>query len=378
MKGKQRKRFLENIYDPKNNSFTVLSLLLSLMIIYYHCYYLFYGPLTSKFDIFSCIFEGENTGSIVVYSFAIISGFMITASIKNSKNIRSYLAKRIKRIIPGYALVLIISALVLAPIISPVSFKDYYLTPSNYISYIFDNLLLIKNSVYGIANIFTSNAYPVAINGSIWYIKHQFFCYLYIIPIFWIFIKNGDKKEYDFKYLFLLILILTIMSYFGSFVGLFRIIKDTIGYFGIFNEIEMLVKIVYYFSAGIFMNIYKDKILYDKKNLIYLSLILLLTFRTKVFPFACLFLLPYFVIFIGTLKSGLKLIDISYYIFLVGFPVQQAIFYYLNGKINIFSYIVLSLVISVICGYIVYLIVDLLPKRIKHVIKKKEVIKNEI
>lgn len=363
-KSNNNKKSLSDIYNPKNNSFTLLGVTLSLLIIYYHCYALFYGPITSQIDIFSRIFRGENTGSIVVAAFCVISGFMITSSIQRSKNTKEYLIKRVKRIFPSYALVLIISALIVAPIVSSISLKNYYLTPSLYTNYIIDNLLLFKNSVYVIGDVFINNPYPSAINGSIWYIKHQFFCYLYMIPLFFIFIKNKNKIKYDYKYYFIIVLILTIMSYSGSFVGIFRIIKR-FSYIGIINEIESLVRVFYYFSAGVFINIYKDKILYDKKNALFALFVLILTFRTKLFPYFCLILLPYFTIYLGSLKSKIRIVDISYYIFLVGFPVQQVLIYYLTNNVNFIIYIGLSLTISIICGYLIHIIVDKIPGIIK-------------
>lgn len=364
------KKRLSDIYNAKSNSFTLMSVILSLLIIYFHCYVLFYGPMSPQADIFSHIFRGENTGSIVVATFCVISGFMITSSIQRSKNIKEYLKKRVKKIFPAYILVLIISALVIAPIVSSISLKSYYLNPSLYTNYVIDNLLLFKNSVYSIGDVFINNPYPSAINGTIWYIKHQFSCYLYMIPLFIIFLKSKDNRKYEYKYFFIIILILIIMSYSGSFVSVFRIIKQKLGYIGVFNEIESLVRIIYYFSAGVFINIYKDKIMYDKKNVLFALLILILTFRTKLFTYFCLILLPYFIIYLGSLKSKIKVVDISYYIFLVGFPVQQVLIHYLTNEINFIIYIGLSLNISILCGYLIHIVIDKLPKLIK---KEREV-----
>lgn len=351
---------LKKLYDSKHNSFTIMSIVLSLLIVFYHCYFLYYGPTPSRIDFISKIFRGENTGALVVAAFSVISGFMITSSIERSKNIKEYVFKRIKRIFPAFAIVLIISALVVAPIVSTISFKDYYIKPSLYMPYIIDNLLLFKNSVYGIGDAFLTNPYPSAINGSIWYIKHQFLCYLYMIPIFLFFIKNKSKNKYDYKYFFILILSLTILSYSGSFVGVFRNLKEHLAYIGVINEIESLVRVVYYFSAGVFLNVYKDKVMYDKKNLIFASIMLILTFRTRLFPYFCLLILPYFIIYLGTLKSKIKVIDISYYIFLVGFPVQQVLMNFFLTEINIYLYIGLSLTISIICGYILYKLLNII------------------
>lgn len=373
---KNNKKSLLNIYDSKENSFKIVSLILALLIIIYHSYKLYYGPSTIKTDLLSLIFKNENTGSIVVNAFFVISGFMITYSIQKSKNIKEYLGKRFKRIFPALFLVIIFSALILPPVISNTAWIKYISNPSVYMSYIFDNLFLIKNTVYRIGDTFLNNPYPIAINGSIWYVKHQFFCYLYMIPLFIVFIKKDKKNEY-FKYFFSFILIITIFTYSNSFMGIFRMMKENFGFIGIMNEIELLIKSTYYFSAGVFINIYKDKIMYDKKNILYALFILLFTFRTKLFPYFSLILLPYFIIYIGTFKSKIKIPDISYYIFLVGFPIQQTLTHYLNDKINIYGYIVLSLVFSIIGGYLIHFIImkiNQMFKVIRRTTKKESIV----
>lgn len=84
---------LSKIYDKKNNSFTILGIIASLLIIYFHCYPLFYGADTTIVDIFTKNCGSEALGGVIVAMFFVISGFMITTSIKNSKNTSSYLKR---------------------------------------------------------------------------------------------------------------------------------------------------------------------------------------------------------------------------------------------------------------------------------------------
>ena len=191
------KKTIKDIYDSHNNLFTIMSIIMSIMIIVFHCYALFYN--NGKTDFLSNLLEYENTGSIVVAMFFIISGFMIPTSLKNSKNLGNYLWKRVKKIIPPLFLCLVVSSMVIAPLVLKVNYFSYLFHPGNYFHYIFDNLLFVKNTNYGISNAFINNPYPIAINGSIWTLKHQFFMYLLIIPIFYLLVKD-DKKYYYILY----------------------------------------------------------------------------------------------------------------------------------------------------------------------------------
>ena len=178
------KKTIKDIYNSHNNSFTIMSIIMSIMIIVFHCYALFYN--NGKTDFLSNFLGYENTGSIVVAMFFIISGFMIPTSLKNSRDLKTYFLKRIKKIIPPLLLCLTISALVIAPLVLKVNYFNYLFHPGNYFNYIFDNIFLIKNTVYHIQDAFINNPYPSAINGSIWTLKHQFFMYILIVPIFYL------------------------------------------------------------------------------------------------------------------------------------------------------------------------------------------------
>ena len=98
--------------------------------------------------------------------------------------------------------------------------------------YIIDNILLYKNTIYSIGDIFVNNPYPAAINGSIWTLKHQFFMYLLIIPIYYFLIK--DKKEYNkFNILFLIILLISMITYTGYYDKYYTLIASKFSNIGI-------------------------------------------------------------------------------------------------------------------------------------------------
>jgi len=350
-------------YDPKNNSFTIISIIMSILIIYFHCYCLFYTPF--KGDLISRLLIYENTGGVIVAMFFIISGFMITTSIQKSKNIKEYLFKRIKKIIPPLFLCLCISSIIIGPLVSHLGKLEYFTSNLEWLKYIIDNTFLLKNTIYRIQDVFANNTYQYAINGSIWTLKHQFFMYILMIPLFYIFIKS--KKEDKFKYFYLILLVLTIQSYTGVYDGIFHFISSKFWIIGILAESKLLLKLMYYFCAGVFINLYADKIKCDKVTVISLIIATLLTVRTPLFPYACLLILPYFTVLLGTLKPKvkIKLIDISYHIYIWGFPIQQLILY-CNNSISIYTYIILCIVITLMVSILSYYISEY-PFKVKRV-----------
>lgn len=358
-----KSKLLKDIYNPKNNSFTLVGIILSLMIILFHSYPLFYGTSTNKTDIFTSLFNGESVGTIGVASFFIISGFMITNSIKRSKNISGYVFKRIKKIFPPMIFILLFSALVISPVLSSLPKFIFLKKPSIYMKYIIDNTFLIKNTIYGIGDVFINNPYPIAINGSLWTMKHQMFMYIYMIPVYLLFIKKQRNDMFDI--FFGTIFAIAVVNYSGVFNTFYNNIANKNINIGILNELYQFIRLIYYFSVGIFMNIHSDRIVYNKKYILLSIIIILITFRTPVFNIFTMILLPYVLIYICCRKNNRNYKDISYYIYLSAFPLQQVVIHYLHGKINIYTYIALNLIVTVLFSYGMYLLFDVIIKKIK-------------
>lgn len=352
-----KKVSLKDRFDFKNNSFTILSILASILILYFHSYPLFYGINTRNSDIISGILVGENLGSILVAMFFTISGFMITNSIKNSKSTGEYLVKRVKKIFPPLIFCLIISACVISPIISEQPKLVFLSNFKIYVWYIIDNSFLLKNTVYSIADVFSNNPYPNAINGSIWTLKHQIFMYILMIPIFTVFISKIKRRNF-FKYFYIVLVTLTVVSFTGYYNGVFDIIRKNLGFIGIFQEVNLLLRLTCYFCTGIIFNLYSDKIKYEKIHLIFVIIIFALTFRTSIFSYFCLFFVPYVTFYIGTIKSNIRMPDLSYQIYIWGFPIQQLIMYYFNGKIDIYSYMIICLLFVVFISILSYYLIE--------------------
>lgn len=357
LKGKILKNKFSEIYDRKNNSFTILSVVLSIGVIYFHCYPLFYGTNTTHWDLFtSNILKGSSLGAFCVNIFFIISGFMITTSIQRSKNTIMYLIKRIKKIFPALILCLLISALIIGPLTTELP-KVYYLkTFDIWKYYIIDNILLFKNTIYGIADVFVNNPYISAINGSIWTLKHQFFCYLIIILFYKV--KLLDKRRiFLIAYLFMLFVYVSL--YFNGMSDIEVYLQQKLSYFGVFNEMTELIRLLFYFMTGILANLYSDKIYINWFwNSVYFVIYLIALYFNKL-GLAFIILLPYFTLAIGSMRSKIKFRDISYEMFVFAFPIQQLIMYYFKNQINMPVYIVLSIVLTIMISYLISIFINI-------------------
>lgn len=358
-----KKNVVKNI-NYKNNCFNLLSLMLSIIVIIFHSYYLYYGINTKKIDFITKNINGETLGTICVVMFFIISGFLITNSIKNSKSIFTYVKKRIKRIAPPLLFCLSVSALIIAPICLKINFIQYIKNPNNYIEYIIDNLFLVKNTIYNILDVFKENPYPYTINGSLWTLKHQVFMYVLIILIYIFFIKN-EKHKKNYLFYYVIIMIMTILSYFNIFDSFFIKAAEIFNNIGIIVEGKWLIKLICYFSSGVLLNIYSDKVPYKPLYVIIAFFILFFTRKSILFRFLCLLIIPYITIFIACLNNKFKFWDISYYVYLWGFPIQQLIVNFLKNNISFIIYNIISLITILFISLITYYIFDYKRKKLR-------------
>lgn len=158
----------------RENNFDAIRLVAATMVLVYHAY-----PLTGSRSSFVSAF-GVSLGDVGVLMFFSISGFLIVDSWRRKPHLGSFLLKRARRIFPGLAFVVIACALVLGPLVTTSALSDYFADPRT-AGYVILNLLF--QTTYVLPGVFDENPYPVAINGSLWTLEHEARAYVLIAAI---------------------------------------------------------------------------------------------------------------------------------------------------------------------------------------------------
>lgn len=333
---------IEQVYSYKKNSFNIVRLLLAISVIYSHSYPLLISG-DSKGDLLGRITHGQiEFGSLAVYSFFVISGFLITQSMLNSKNYSGYIIKRCLRIFPAFLMALIFSAFIIGPIVSKLSFRDYFLTGNTIepIRFVLKNLTMnVTGYSWGFLDVFAKNPFPGSVDGSMWTLKHEFACYIMIMifSFFYIF-----KNRIVFFVASMLSMILAVANIKFGF-KLFNlgqnawVLSD--------NEYNSFIVLACYFIIGALMYIYKDKIKISYRYLLLAFILILFSSKINNLQLVMLFALPYLLIglcVITNIEGITKYGDFSYGMYIYAFPIQQTLVYYFGNKLNILSYFVLS------------------------------------
>jgi len=119
---------------------------------------------------------GPDPGALGVGIFFIISGYLVTASLRRTPGVGAFLAKRVLRIAPGLLVALALTALLLGPLVSDLPLSTYFGGGAPLL-YILKNLSLYAVT-YDLPGVFAHAPYPQVVNGSLWSLRLEFTAYL--------------------------------------------------------------------------------------------------------------------------------------------------------------------------------------------------------
>lgn len=166
-----------NIISRGNNNLDLIRLLAAISVIVYHSFPL--NPQWGLTDPIKDAFGYMTTGGLAVKVFFFISGLLVTNSLLSRKSTIHFVISRAFRIFPGLAFVLILTALVIGPLFTTMPLIDYFKSGQP-IAYILKNLSL--QTQYFLPGLFESNKY--GINGSLWTIHYEVFAYIVLFGIY--------------------------------------------------------------------------------------------------------------------------------------------------------------------------------------------------
>lgn len=350
MKKAQPHKFqtLDEFYDRKGNSFDILRFILAALVILSHSYVLLQGASTSgdfleRFSRFQL-----SLGDFAVYSFFVISGFLITQSLLSSKSIMSYIRKRVLRIFPAFFVSLALIALIIGPIFTKYSIKEYFsLNEQGPFQFIFKNITFnFLGYCWNVADVFSKNPFPSSANGSMWTLKHEFALYM-LLPVFSYFFVFRFKKMLKIITLFSILLSVLILLFD------FRLFNfQSLKYWVLSaNEYSNFVKLAPYFLLGCLIYCYKNKLIIHNRFIFLSLLLLVIGFKTNYAQIITLLTLPYLILSVAikfNTFSFNKYGDFSYGMYIYAFPIQQLVVSLWGEHLDLKSFFIISFLFTLI------------------------------
>ncbi|MGD0857906.1 MAG: acyltransferase [Terracidiphilus sp.] len=156
-----------------DNSFDSLRLFFAVLVIFSHSFAL--GRGSDDTEPLFVLTHGQITfGNLSVWAFFVISGFLIAQSWTRSPNPLKFLKRRVARIYPGFIVAALLSALIVVPFAADPATRR----PVAIGSFVLQTLRL---QVFDVPPVFVHNAWPNALNGSLWSVPFEFWCYIGIL-----------------------------------------------------------------------------------------------------------------------------------------------------------------------------------------------------
>lgn len=158
----------------RSNNLDALRVIGALAVIFGHAYHIvgrpFENPVVAGYPV-------QTLGVVIFFS---ISGYLITASWSRTKSPVGYFSARILRIFPALVVVVLACMFVIGPLVTVLPTSQYFDEP-NLWSYL-NNIILRPQ--YELPGVWATQPYPNAVNGSLWTLPAEFFCYLLVPVVF--------------------------------------------------------------------------------------------------------------------------------------------------------------------------------------------------
>jgi peptidoglycan/LPS O-acetylase OafA/YrhL len=321
----------------RQNSFDFLRILAAFLVLVSHQFALNGLPEPALFRM--------SLGTFAVLIFFSISGFLVSQSWRQDPHALRFLMKRFLRIWPGLAVVTLLAAFVLGPLVSSLDARAYFAHPD-----LLDFLrnLKVVTVRYVLPGVFEDNIYPRAVNGSLWTIPLEVRCYFALLLIGCI---GMMKRPW---------LVAAAAVIFGTYY--FGFAPDPQNYqfhFGL------------YFFAGVCLDLFRRA--WEERPLRLLAvagvmaLIFQLSGQERV---ALLLLIPSVVMWLGTrslplLRSAGRYGDISYGIYIYAFPVQQTVLWAVGKTFPFVGGLLMTALVTGFCAFLSWHLIERPALRLK-------------
>lgn len=300
-----------NLKDERNNNIQVIRLLAAFFVMAGHMGVLIGGIVPGVF------FDSAHAVGIKI--FFLLGGYLITASWMKDRHVMSYAVKRIFRILPELIFYVLVMTFVLGPFLSFLPFKEYlmHVQVREYLKNIFFYIGFV------LPGVFAENIYPHTVNGSLWSLPVEMVMYV-MVPI--ILELTGIFKKYRNQILvFVSLLAIAGMQYARKVV-----FADSLPVIYHIDLKQAFLVIPFYLIGCI----YTIPAVKKRLNLQAASVLLLLSMcidrQGIVGEITEYIVLSYFIFSLAFsaepfFAEKMKKLDISYGMFLWGFPIQQIV-----------------------------------------------------
>lgn len=320
-----------------NNNLDLVRLVLATMVIYGHSFSVNPSPGMGGDLIYAA--TGFYAGDLAIKGFFLISGFLVTDSILSHRSLSRYVLSRFFRIWPPLAVVVVVTALVIGPLVTSLSPGAYFTDPGLW-TYIRKTLTLQNWAgqslgYFDLPGVFKTNIYPANVNAPLWSLTAEVFAYILVALAF----LSGGLQRPAAAIIF-------------AVIAIDSLLPEKVLFYWLPQQSTDFSALPYCFGLGAMLAVFKDKVVLSPWAI--LGLLAL----AHVFAGSALHqLLTYSAFMVGMFllaaSRALRAVplpyDISYGVFLYGWPIQQVLAHLFPGWPHLLS-LILAILLAYGCG----------------------------
>lgn len=321
----------------RSNNFDAVRIVAALVVIFGHAH-----PLSAHPDD---VILGNAVQSIAVKIFFVVSGFLVARSWESDPHPGRYLMRRGLRLLPGLALVLLLTIVLLGPIFTTLSVPAYFIHGGTWRYFVYNMVLY---PMYSLPGVFADNIYPNAVNGSLWSLPAEVSMYLLLPVVFLTTVIDRSRRLFILATCTIAILSLLYLSRSPA--------DQQIVFWGTGSRSVADVG-PYFFIGALYSVTSMKRWLSAPVSLLLIGILAL--FQTPDYmlqQIALMIVLPYAVLSFAVQPTPVisrmgRFGDPSYGVYLYGFPVQQALFHLGGSTMGPLDNAIIATIITLILGY---------------------------
>ncbi len=328
--------YLSDVDKSRDNNLNLIRMFAAAGVLISHAWPISTGNITQQ--PLTELLHGIDLGIICVSIFFAISGYLIAQSYDRDPNLKRFWLSRVMRIFPGLLVVLLITALILAPLITVMEARAVWLAAPEYI---LRNFTLFSLEQY-LPGVFRGNPVGGSINIPLWTLSHELICYFFVTLLG----IGGLLKAPRLMFLAWLV-----------FIASYAVII----YAEPQQRLVALAKLAFPFMVGVIFFVWRRKVVLNwgiGGALIILTAVL---YNSVIFREIFMLSLSYIIFLLAFLPSGKirqynRLGDYSYGIYIYAFPIQQLVAYL--GVTNPFLNIMYAFPLTLLCAVLSWIFIE--------------------
>jgi peptidoglycan/LPS O-acetylase OafA/YrhL len=249
---------------------------------------------------------GNTAGLHGVFTFFIISGFLLSRSLSTNASAVTYVVNRTLRILPGFLLCTAVTAFVIGPLFSAATTREYFASPVPYTFARWSIESLSGTDLPGLFNYADAKGLATVVNGSLWSLRYEALSYTFLLVVWFVLPSRG------------------LLAFAVSALALVTWLLPTT------NFLTSIAFTLPYFAAGVLMHWFHARWGTNGRGAVVAVALLLASTAMGLQRYAFAPLGAYLIVFIGERRNPVSALaevigDCSYGLYLYGWPAEQIV-----------------------------------------------------